>query len=88
MPRPNGREDIYRYPITDDEAASRAAYLAVAEAKDCDPLALPPIGRTISTDDVDALVDGATAGDEFSCTFEYAGCSVTITVDEVCVDVH
>lgn len=76
-------EETYRYPIPDDEAPSRAAYVAVAAAKGCDALDLPPLARYVDPDALDAIVDRATDSDGPTSTFQYAGYSVTITVDEV-----
>jgi len=78
----NQTERPYRYPIADDMAPSRATYLAVAAAKDCDSLALPPLGETVDADSLDAL----TVADGVTATFDYADCSVTITEKEVRVD--
>lgn len=72
----------HRVPLTEDVGPSRATYLAVARARDCDPLDLPPLAATIDPDGLDALVDGSPATEGVVATFEYAGCSVTVTDEE------
>lgn len=77
---------MLRYPIPEDEEPSRAAYLAVAEARDTDPLDLPPLAKVIDTDALDAIAGSSSATEDASTTFEYAECMVTITADEVRVE--
>lgn len=79
---------MYSYRSPDDVTPSRATVEAVARATERDPLDLSPLGRTIDTDALDALLADADAGAQLSCNFEYAGCSVTVTAVEVRVDVH
>ncbi len=78
----------HRVPVTEDVAPSRATYLAVARARDCDPLDLPPLAGTVDPDGLDALVDGSADAEGVAGTFEYAGCSVTVTAEEVRVVVR
>lgn len=85
MSQTNPEEQMHRFPITDDMTPSRATYLAVAQVRDCDPLDLPPLGEAIDPDALDALLNSPTDSEVPSSTFEYAGCSVTVTAKEVCV---
>lgn len=65
--------------ITEGLTPSQATYNAVAEAKESDPLALPPLGETIDPDALDAIISSAASPGELTVEFEYAGCSVTVT---------
>lgn len=73
------------YRITDDDAPSRATYTAVAAARDCDPIDLPPLAWTVDVDALDAFAEAADEDVAFFSAFEYAGCSVTVT--DAAVDV-
>lgn len=75
--------EIHRYQISESMPPSRATYLAVAEAKECDPLDLPPLGQTVDTDSMDAFIGRDPAPPERNVAFEYAGCSLTVTPAEV-----
>jgi hypothetical protein len=87
MVKPNQEDAVYRYP-RDGASPSQAVYQTVAEVKDCDPLELPPLARVIDTDGLNALVEASTKRDAVSSTFEYAGCTVTVTIDEIQVKSH
>jgi len=79
--RPDG--EAFHYPLSHDVAPSRATYLAVAKVKDCDPLDLPALGRSLDTDAIDDLATGTSAIRELSMSFEYADCAVTVTLEEI-----
>jgi hypothetical protein len=84
----NDPADDFQYPIAADEDPSEATFLAVGQATDHDPLDLPPLGRRIDTDSLDDLVRGSPDAQGLILTFDYAGCTVTVTHSEVRVDVH
>jgi hypothetical protein len=73
----------YRYPIPDDENPCHVTVLAVAAALDRDALDLPPLAGTIDPDALDGLVGASPEPRRLSVTFEYAGCVVTVTPDDV-----
>lgn len=77
-----------RYPIAEDESPSEATYFAVAEAKGCDPLDLPPLAAAISTDGLDDFVRRSTETENLTCSFDYAGCSVMVSDEEIRVHVR
>lgn len=77
---------MVRQPITDDDPPSRATYLAVSRATGRDPLDLPPLAECVDTDALDSLTGLSDAADDVETTFEYAGCIVTVTGEEVRVD--
>ena len=84
MTQIDNERTAYRYAF-DGVTPSRATYLAVAEATDRDPMDLPPLMDTIDTDALDAIFDSASDTVDFKQTFEYAGCAVTVTDEEVTV---
>lgn len=80
------QKHTHRYSLTDDLRPSQATYLAVAEAKDCDPLDLPPIAKAIDAEGLDDFVSNSNNITELLATFEYADRMVTITPEEVRVE--
>lgn len=82
----NDPPGTYRYELAEGSLASRAIYLAVAEVRGCDPLDLPPLGRTIDTDGVNSLVQSTKDTSNLEMSFEYAGCPVTVTNDEIRIE--
>jgi hypothetical protein len=75
-------------PTLEHNPPSLATVSAVAEAKDADPMELPPLFDSINPDDLDGLVTGANHDTDLSITFEYAGCRVTIDDGEIDVEVQ
>ncbi|WP_415382337.1 HalOD1 output domain-containing protein [Halosimplex sp. TS25] len=63
------------------ESASVAVYRAVAALANAEPESLDPLGRTVDTDALDALLDGS--GDS-ACrvTFRYQGFRVEVAADD------
>lgn len=76
-------EPMFRLPIPEETPPSRATFVAVAEAKDCDPLDLPPLTRAIDPDALDAFLDESGAPGRYVTEFEYAECLVTVTAEDV-----
>lgn len=87
MTQIDNERSVCRYAI-DGVTPSRATYLAVAEATDRDPMDLPPLMDTIDADALDAFIDRGSDTVGSKLTFEYAGCSVTVTTEEVTVEMH
>lgn len=87
MVQSDSNDAVYQFQI-DGAAPSQAVYQAVAEAKDCDPLDLPPLARVVDTDGLDAFVEAPLGSQEVTCTLEYAGCVVTVTAESVRVEGH
>ncbi len=61
--------------------ASEAIVSAVADARDCDPLELPPLFHTIDTDALDSVVArqrGPRRQETVRVEFEYANYAVTV----------
>lgn len=77
---------LHRYPLADAESVSQATYVAVAEAKGCDPLDLPPIADAIEADALDALVRNVRSAGTLRATFEYADHEITVTPEAVSVE--
>jgi len=69
------------------EQPTEAAYTAVADATDTDPLDLPPIADSVDPGALDSLVEQQGEDGDVCCTFEYAGCTVELTADAVDVTV-
>ncbi|WP_162224219.1 HalOD1 output domain-containing protein [Halorussus salinus] len=60
---------------------SEAVVLAVADARDRDPIDLPPLNDTLDPDALDALFAETASGRPRTggrVTFEYAGCTVAV----------
>lgn len=67
--------------INDDEAASTATIMAVAESVGTAPTELPPLAEAIDPEALDDLF--ASAGQDTRLTFTYDGVQVTLEADEV-----
>lgn len=82
-----GDESSYlAYELSDDELPSRAVIRAVASFTDTAPLDIEPLYDVIPPAHLDGSIrdtDDDTVRTEFSFTFN--GCEVTVTGDEVCV---
>lgn len=64
-----------------DGSVGETVVTAVARARDCDPLGLPPLYPTVDVDAVDSLLAPAPVGTgrpDVSIVFEYAGHAVAI----------
>jgi hypothetical protein len=68
------------------ETPAEAALNAVSEVTGCGLLELPPIANAINSEAMDAFVDESRTLQEYSITFEYAGCDVTLSDDDVLVE--
>jgi hypothetical protein len=71
--------------VADNESATEAVVLAVAEATDADPLDLDPLYDCVDPDALDDLFesgDDGTARLSGSFTFEYEGCDVAVHADQ------
>ncbi|UPV74027.1 hypothetical protein M0R89_15995 [Halorussus limi] len=65
-----------------DSPPSEAVVLAVADARGCDPLDLPPLNGALDPDALDSLFGDRVSGRARTggrVTFEYADCTVTVT---------
>lgn len=82
------QKQMHRYSLADAETVSQATYMAIAEAKGCDALDLPPIAEAIDADALDNLVSNSRTTDDLLITFEYADHEVTVTPDAVHVESH
>lgn len=56
----------------------------VAEAKDVDPMDLPPLYGVVDPDTIDAVLESS--DDTFEFSFDYADVHVAVTADEVIVE--
>lgn len=56
----------------------------VADAKDVDPMELPPLYDVVDPDTIDAVL--ASSDDSFEFSFDFAGVHVVVTADEVIVE--
>lgn len=86
-------------PLTRDRPAGEPISEAILEAvsvatdrplvpTDTGP-SLPPLFDTIDPEALDRLVDHAeTRGTDFSLSFEYDGCQVTVSLDEIVIEPH
>jgi hypothetical protein len=76
--------------VRTDEQVSEAIVRLVATVDGTDPLDLPPLGRSINPDAVDAVFDpipGGDRGTERSLTLTYHGYEVTVSgteTEQVC----
>jgi hypothetical protein len=70
--------------VADNESATEAVVLAVAEATGVDPLDLDPLYDCVDPDALDALFDSGDGLDDLTGSFEftYAGCDVTVNADQ------
>jgi hypothetical protein len=75
---------------TEDATPTEAVVDAVADARDCDPLDLPPLNDAVDPDALDALfadTAGGTPRYGGYLTFHYCDCTVTVSgVGTVVVD--
>lgn len=68
--------------------ASEVVVSAVSDETGRSPFEMTPLGETIDTDALDALFRSASGNEtDLLVTFQYADCLVTITSDEVQVEV-
>ncbi|NHN41281.1 hypothetical protein G9C85_06470 [Halorubellus sp. JP-L1] len=74
------------YQRRSTETPTEAAYHAVSEVTDRDVLDIPPIGRAIEPDSLDAFVEESRTLRAYAITFEYADCDVTVRDDRVRVE--
>ncbi|WP_225336089.1 HalOD1 output domain-containing protein [Halomicrobium urmianum] len=74
----------YTYEIGRDEAPSVAVVRTVCALTDTEPTDLEPLYETIDPEGLDGIFTGAkdTAGPK-SLSFEFGGCDVTVTYDEI-----
>lgn len=72
------------YEIERDEAPSVAVVRAVCALTDTEPTDLEPLYETIDPEDLDGFFTGSkdTTGPK-SLSFEFGGCNVTVTSDEI-----
>lgn len=61
-----------------DEAVSTRVICEVAEEKHVDPADLPPLGRVIDADAIDALFEDGRSTADCEISFSYAGCRIRI----------
>lgn len=77
----------HTYERTPSNSISETIYYAVADARDCDPLDLPPLVRSVDTDALDAFVDESNGLTEFTAVFQYADCEIVVDNGHVSVEV-
>ncbi|UPW00076.1 hypothetical protein M0R88_16370 [Halorussus gelatinilyticus] len=73
-------ESAWRHRTT-ERTPSEAVVLAVADARNCDPVELPPLNDTLDPDALDALFAETVAGRPRTggrITFEYDDCTVAV----------
>ena len=80
---------VYRfgYDATDDDLVVELA-LALAEVRDVDPTAVPPLARAVDTDRLDACVaslNGENPKVDGEVTFSVADCDVTVLPSQVVI---
>mgnify|MGYP006289413123 FL=1 len=84
-------DDQCRTVVAEDERISEAVVRLVATVDGTDPLDLPPLGRVLDSDALDAVfepVPGRSATTSRSLTFSYHGYTLTVDGTEserVCV---
>lgn len=83
--RPTGGTEL-TYPIDESERPSLAVVRAVASVTNTPVLDLDPIYDTIDPDYLDGVDE--TPVEDSSITFSFNGCQVTVTQDEVHVQVQ
>lgn len=66
-------------PLDGSSDVGRAVVVGVAEILDQDPVSLPPLGKTVDTESLTALIDSTAESDcDASVSFDYAGFTVTV----------
>ena len=71
------------YEIDDDELPSEAVIRAVAAVKNTSVISLDPLFDVIDPDSVDETFAKRGAPTSTELTFQFNGCKVTVTADEV-----
>lgn len=79
---PHAEAYLARYDST-ETPASMAVVAIVSEALGRGPAEMEPLYYAVDAEALNELLAGEGVGDAVSVTFDYEGCEVTVTADEV-----